>query len=160
MVRETTLLIVAAVLACAAGCGSGLDTSWHVEQKPLPENHPSKGLLETGEHSWRFIEPAKAGDTLPGGAEATQYDVLWEWRLEVTNVSNEPRRLKAGFSLVTADDTVRLSSSQDPPEEKALAVIQPGEKKVFTGQGFIDKTDIPRVARGRGMLGEPSGKKP
>jgi hypothetical protein len=160
MGREFAAAVFLALALTAAGCGGGLDTSWHVENKPLPENHPSKGRLETGEHAWRFIAPAKAGDTLPGGAKASQYDVLWEWKMEVTNTSAEPRRLKAGFSLVTADNTVRLASSQDPPEENDLTVLGPGEKKTFTGRGFIDKTDIPRVARGRGMLGEPTPKQP
>ncbi len=148
-------VLAALILACALwgfGC-SDLDTSWHIENKPLPDKHPSKGRLESGRHEWRLVRYAEPGETLPDGSKAGLEDVVWEWRLEVTNLLDKPIKLKAGFGLVTVDDTITLAKSQDPPGEKELAIIRPREKKVFTGQGLIDKKDVSRIAKGRGMLG-------
>jgi hypothetical protein len=154
-------VLAALVLACAfwgSGCsGSDLDTSWHVEYKPLPEKHHSKGRIETGEHAWRFVRFAQPGETLPGGLKAGPEDVVWEWRLELTNLLDEPIQVKAGFGLVTADAGLAIARSQYPAEEKELATLQPREKKVFTGRGLIGKKDISRIAKGRGMLGTLSG---
>ena len=153
--------LTAVVLACAlwvVGC-SDLDTSWHAEERPLPDNHPSKNRIETGKHEWRLVRYAKPGETLPGDLRAGSNDVVWEWRLEMTNLLKKPIGVKAGFGLVENDDTVVIARSHYPPEEEELAIIQPGEKKVFTAMGFIDKKDISRIARGRGMLYD-SGRKP
>ncbi len=147
-------LVIAGALA-ALGC-NGLDTSWHIDTRPLPENHPSKGKIELEEHAWRFVRDAEPGETLPGGAKADHFDVLWEWRMEIANISDKPVQVKAGFSLVTADDTMEIAKSEDPPEKDKLRALKPGEKKTFTGKGFLDRKDIPRVARGRGKLGEPT----
>jgi hypothetical protein len=161
-------VLTALILACAvwaAGCSDldspgqgGLDTSWHTEVRPLPDKHPSKGRIEAGKHEWRLVRYAKSGETLPGGLKAGLDDVVWEWRMELTNLTDKPIEAKAGFRLVTVDDTIDIARSQDPPEEEKLVVIQPGEKKVFTGQGLIDKKDISRIARGRGLIGAKSTK--
>ena len=144
-------LILAGTLT-ALGC-NGLDTSWRSEKRQLPDDHPLKGIVESGEEAWRLVREAVPEEKLPGGAKAGHFDVLWEWRMELANISEKPIYVKAGFNLVTADETMRLAISMDSPDQKTLAIIKPDERKVFAGQGFIDKKNIPRIARGRGMIG-------
>ena len=74
---------------------------------------------------------------------------LWEWRMELTNISKISWQIKTRFYLVTVDK-VNISVSQSPWEEDKWIVLEPGEKKLFTGQGFVDKKDISRIERGRG----------
>jgi len=160
MVKRLAAIFVLAPLFAALGCnGNNLDTSWHVEHHPVSEHNVSKGTIESGEHSWRYMREARLGETLPGGIKANKNDVLWEWRVELSNISDKPVQVKAGFGLVTVDENVILAFSQDPPGEINVAILRPGEKKVFTGRGFIDRKDIPRVARGRGGIGVPGDRK-
>lgn len=136
-----------------AGCGNNMDTSWHIHQGELHKEDKALGKIQPGEDAWRFVAEAQEGDTLPGGRKAGQYDVLWEWRMELENVSDSPFEIKVKYFLVTADKELGIASSEDPPGKDAMKVIQPGEKKHFTGKGFIDKKDVSRIAKGRGRFG-------
>lgn len=147
--RAAVVLIALCILT--AGC-NGLDTTWHMHQGELHDKDSARGVIEPGEDSWRFVRYAEYGEVLSDGSSAGEYDVLWEWRMEISNKGDEPFEVKAKFYLVTAD-RVPISSSQAPQGEEEMAVMKPGEKKVFTGQGFVDKKHIPRIVRGRGRFG-------
>ena len=145
------LLAAWAAPVLAAGCAD-LDTSWHEHKGELNPKDFAAGKVAPGIDAWRYVRHAAAGETFPGGATARAGDVVWEWRMELANISGRAFEVKVKFFLVTAD-RVELAGSQYPPEEEKMAVLAPGEKKFFTGQGLVDKKYIPRVARGRGKFG-------
>ena len=90
-------------LISLVGCGSSLDTSWHIEMSKLHETSSAKEQISPVENSWRFVEEAQYGDTLPDGRKAGYHDVLWEWRMELENISDSPFEIKVKYFLVTAD---------------------------------------------------------
>ena len=149
--RIAAKLAVFACVLAVVGC-NGLDTSWHTHQGELHEEDKAVGKMEPGDDAWRLVRDAKYGETLPDGNQAGAHDVLWEWRMEVTNVSEQQFEIKCRYYLVTADK-VNITVSEDPPGEETMRLIEPGKKKVFTGQGFVDKKYISRIVRGRGRFG-------
>ncbi len=149
MVRYLVLFVLSVTLA-AAGCG-GLDTSWHVKQGKIHEADPVRDNIKSGEEGWRFVRYPDGDEVLPDGKKAGYFDVIWEWKMELVNSTNEPIEMQAQYFLVTADK-VYISGSADPIHEDKWATLAPGEKKVFTGQGLMERRHISRIVRGRGRF--------
>jgi len=144
------LLICLSLISCN---GPDFDTSWHVHHGSIHADDPASKQIKPGEDSWRFVREAVPGEELPNGKKAGDYDLLWEWRMELTNISDMPWQIKTRFFLVTLDN-VQISVSESPPEKDKWTVLEPGEKKLFTEQAFIDKKYISRIAKGRGLVGK------